>query len=184
MKRYLLVLIYLIISSCLNGSTPADSLLTEGKLLFKNNCKSCHNLEKKLVGPALAKVYERRDSSWIYRFINESQKMISEGDPVALELYSQFNEVIMPDQNLDNQQISLILGYIKNEDETGSASSDNPISRPIMPVEPYSDHFRFSNYIFWIPFTISIILGVFVLNFLTYYYEIEQEFLEKRDKRL
>ena len=166
-------------AASLLGSIQSDSLLAEGKLLFRNNCKACHNVDKNLVGPALSKVYERRDSSWIYNFIKGSQKMIEDGDVIAIELYNQFNQVMMPDQKLNNEQINLILSYIKNEDNSKLAVSKNPISRPIVPKKYYSNHFRFSNFLFWIPFTISVVLGVFVLYFMTYYFEIVENHADK-----
>jgi cytochrome c2 len=35
-----------------------------GKGLFKSLCASCHKLDKKLVGPALGGVEERRENEW------------------------------------------------------------------------------------------------------------------------
>ena len=171
--KNILILLFLLLSITALAESKMDSLNAIGANLFKTSCKACHNIDKKLVGPALSKVYERRDSVWIYNFIKGSQKMIADGDPIALELYSQFNEVLMPNQPYDNNQIKLILNYIKSEDiKKLSSSNSNPISRPIVEAMPYSDHFRFSNFLFWIPFTISVILGIIFLYNLTIYHDI------------
>lgn len=178
MKQIIALIFCASIVSNLSANSISDSLIIEGKNLFRNNCKACHNIDKKIVGPALSKVYERRDSVWMYNFIKGSQKMIADGDPIANELYQQYNEIIMPDQKLNDEQIGLVINYIKNTDNTKTVANTNPISRPIIIKKAYSDHFRFSNYLFWIPFTLSIILGVFVLYFLTHYYEIVEDHFE------
>ena len=175
MRTYIITIIIFFSAISLHGASVSDSLLNVGKVLFKSNCKACHNVDKKLVGPALSKVYERRDSTWIYDFVKGSQKMIADGDPIAVGLYSEFNEVIMPDQKVDDNEIGLILSYIKDFDQQAKSPSSNPISRPDALPMVYSDHFRFSNYLFWIPFTISVILIIAFLHFMTYFEEIVDE---------
>ncbi|WP_298781069.1 c-type cytochrome [uncultured Polaribacter sp.] len=45
---------------------------TEGRKLFKSLCTSCHKLDKKLVGPALGKVEERRENDWLKSWIKNN----------------------------------------------------------------------------------------------------------------
>ena len=175
MKQLITLITCILLFSNLSANSSKDSLLLEGKELFKLNCRACHNIDKKLVGPALSKVYERRDSTWIYNFIKASQQMISDGDPIANDLYRQYNKVIMPNQELSNHEITLVLNYIKNSDSKLETASTNSITRPSTPILQYSNHFRFSNYLFWIPFTLSVILGVIVLYYLTHHYDLVQE---------
>lgn len=146
-----------------------------GKLLFRQNCKACHSLDKKLVGPALKDVHIRRDSGWLMSFIKNSQQMITSGDSTANKLFNDYNKVLMPAQKLENDDIFSILNYIKDYSETGSAVALNPIQRPIIQPKYYTDHFRFSNFIFWIPFTISVILLMIVLYYLTVHYDLVKE---------
>jgi len=129
----------------------------DGALLFKQKCKACHAVDKTLVGPALQGVEDRRDSSWIYTFINNSQGMIEKGDPIASELYQTYNQIIMPDQQLDNDQIGAILSYIRLE-SLEKKSKVSSIERPI----PYwasnnNRPMQFTDYMFWVPFTLSVI---------------------------
>jgi len=176
MRIFLVLFIYIISLTLLRADTKPDSLIAVGENLFKTHCKACHNINKKLVGPALSKVYERRDSTWLYSFIKGSQRMISDGDATAVELFSQYNEVIMPNQPFDDDQIGLILAYIKSEDTQVLSTDGNPIARPFVQALPYSNHFRFSNFLFWIPFTISVILGVVFLYKMTYYHDIMEKY--------
>ena len=60
---------------------PTDAeTITKGEDLFNQNCKVCHNVQTKLIGPALESVYDRRDLPWIYAFVKNSEKLIASGD--------------------------------------------------------------------------------------------------------
>lgn len=133
----------------------------DAQALFRHNCMSCHSIEQNLVGPALKGVTERRDSAWLYSFIKNSQEMIQAGDPLAVELFNQFNKVPMPAHpHLSDEQIGAILRHIENEaQEAATASANrNPIERP---EEFYGANYRqftFGDIIFWLPMTIMVIL--------------------------
>ena len=60
------------------GDIPTDpARISEGQSIFDANCKTCHRVHQKLVGPALANVYDRAPSiDWIVNFINNSAKVI------------------------------------------------------------------------------------------------------------
>ena len=50
------------------SSEAAD--ISAGQVLFDANCKTCHRVHQKLVGPALASVYDRAPSiDWIIAFV-------------------------------------------------------------------------------------------------------------------
>ncbi len=88
----------------------------EGKTLFKTICTACHTVNKgTLVGPDLANVHNRRSEDWIIKFVRSSQKVINSGDPVAMALFEEFNKTVMPDPNLTDAQIRVILDYIVSE---------------------------------------------------------------------
>ena len=96
---------------------PAD----EGKLIFTSRCASCHNVNKVVVGPALAGVGDRYSEDWIIHFVHSSQTVIKGGDKAAIAIYEKFNKVPMPDHpDLTAENIKGILAYIKSETKTGS----------------------------------------------------------------
>lgn len=100
----------------------------EGKALFTTRCASCHNVNKVVVGPALAGVSERRTEDWIVKFVHSSQSVIKSGDKTAIDLYEKFNKVPMPDHtDLSAESIKGILAYIKSETK---ASVSVPSFRP------------------------------------------------------
>lgn len=87
-----------------------------GEELFKSNCSSCHTIGKgRLVGPDLSGVYNIRNNDWLISFIKSSQSMVKAGDKDAVAIFNEY-KVPMPDFNLSDQQISDIIGYIKQTD--------------------------------------------------------------------
>ena len=103
----------------------------EGKTIFINRCAACHNVNKKLVGPALVGVDERHDLSWIVKFVQSSQSVIKGGDQKAIALYEKFNKVTMPDHpDLTSENIKNVVEYIKSESKAGVAIDAAPFARP------------------------------------------------------
>lgn len=97
---------------------PTDpAMIGEGESLFNGNCKTCHKVHEKLVGPALADVYNRAPSiDWIVNFINNSSKVIASGDEYAVALYEEYNKTQMTAfPSFSRDQIMSILAYIKQE---------------------------------------------------------------------
>ncbi len=90
-----------------------------GKKLFKNNCASCHNknMRDDLTGPALANVLERWEGreNLLYEWIRNPAKVLESGDPYALRLYKDWNQVQMTSfPNLENMEIKALLDYIES----------------------------------------------------------------------
>ena len=100
----------------------------EGKTIFMSRCASCHNVNKVIVGPALAGVSDRHTEDWIIHFVHSSQSVIKGGDKTAIDLYEKFNKVPMPDHtDLSPESIKNILAYIKSETK---APDSGPTFRP------------------------------------------------------
>ena len=103
------------------GDLPTtDEAIANGEKLFKNNCAVCHNVQQKMIGPALKNVYERREIPWLLNFIKNSQKVIQGGDEYAVNLYNEYGKAVMPNFDwMADDEIKSVLAYIKNE-------TDNP----------------------------------------------------------
>ncbi len=81
---------------------------------FEKKCSSCHSIGGgDDVGPDLKGVNDRRDSKWLIRFIQESQTIVQSGDAVAVELFNNFRQKKMPDQDLSEADILQLLEFIK-----------------------------------------------------------------------
>ncbi len=140
LKKYitrLTFLVFIIVGSLTLGTThnanaqaaelpTEEAAIAEGAKLFKNNCAVCHQVQNKLVGPALKNVYERREIPWLVNFIQNSQKVIQGGDEYAVNLYNEYGKAVMPNFDyFSEDEIKNILGYIKNETENPPVAEAN-----------------------------------------------------------
>lgn len=98
--------------------------VAEGAALFQKNCKSCHAIERKMVGPALKGISERHDEKWLLTWIKNAPAMIATGDPAAVKLFNDNNKMMMPPQPmLTEGNILSILAYVKSEEAKTAAPS-------------------------------------------------------------
>jgi cytochrome c551/c552 len=111
----------------------------DGEALFKQNCAACHKLGKKLVGPNLQGVTERRSEAWLLKFIKSSQSMIKSGDAQAVAISNEFNGALMSDfPNLSDGDIKGILTYIKANSPGGGSGDAGAEVAEAAPIE-YTD---------------------------------------------
>ncbi len=100
MKQFALLMILLL---CFVNSSWAF----EPGTYFQKKCMSCHTVgQGDDVGPDLKDVTKRRDKKWLIRFIQESQTMIEEGDPIANQIFAKYKRKKMPDQEIDNSEVT------------------------------------------------------------------------------
>jgi cytochrome c551/c552 len=127
----------------------------DGKKIFTSRCASCHNVNKVVLGPALAGVTDRHSEDWIIKFVHSSQTVIKGGDKTAVTLYEKFNKIPMPDHpDLSIENIQGILAYIKSETKTSVLA---PSFRPDK-VHPKYTPISITNYKFF-----GAYLGLIVL---------------------
>ncbi|WP_341655816.1 c-type cytochrome [Blattabacterium cuenoti] len=102
------------------GKLKADKGYVEnGMELFKKNCTACHSidLEKKMIGPALRGVTEKRNRKWLHQWIKNNKSLRESGDKDALEIYKEYGNIEMnPFPQLSEKQIDDILSFITNPD--------------------------------------------------------------------
>ena len=104
--------------------SDSDDAIAAGRSLFNANCRACHALDRKGVGPALRGVTERREIDWTKRFIVNSQALIQAGDATAVALFREYGNTVMPahtflsDADLDN-----LLSYIEYGDTADAAAA-------------------------------------------------------------
>ena len=105
------------VTTNIENPTPSQSsnYNSKGKVLFSQNCASCHAIHKQLTGPALAGVTERvADKKLLYEWIRNSPKVLKSGNEYFNTLYNQFNKTQMTSfSNLTNEDIDAILEYIQ-----------------------------------------------------------------------
>jgi mono/diheme cytochrome c family protein len=79
-------------------------------------CVACHVMGKRLIGPDLIGITERRSEEWLASFIRNSQAMIEAGDPDAVQVWEEHNRVPMQSFDFTDEQIKAILDFIRNFD--------------------------------------------------------------------
>lgn len=106
-SRIILSLI-LVLSATYASAQDVDN----GKALFNANCAACHKLDKKMIGPALAGVTQKRDAEWLHKWIKDNAALRASGDGDAVAIFEEFNGSVMPGfPNLSDEDIDDILAY-------------------------------------------------------------------------
>ena len=61
--------------------------LEHGEKLYKANCASCHKIDKKLIGPPLQGVTEKRSQEWLIKWIRNNVELRASGDQDAIQIF-------------------------------------------------------------------------------------------------
>tara|TARA_B100000780_G_scaffold259404_1_gene210419 strand:+ start:178 stop:654 length:477 start_codon:yes stop_codon:yes gene_type:complete len=89
-----------------------QKLATKGASIFKQKCTACHKADKKLIGPAMKGIYERRTPEWVMNIMLNPTEML-ESDPIALALLKEYNNIKMINQNLTEDEARSIAEYLR-----------------------------------------------------------------------
>lgn len=88
------------------------SVISAGKTLFNNNCTACHQVHKKIIGPALAGISDRQTEEWLIPWIQNSQKVIASGDEYGNAVYEEYGKLQMQAFPISDDDVRAILAYI------------------------------------------------------------------------
>ena len=132
MKQQFSLIRWIIPFACILGiSTQAFTQDIEaGEKLFRQNCSSCHKVNGKLIGPALAGISEKYsgDEEWLYKWIKNSPGMIFvEKDEKAIALWEANNKLAMTAfPNLTDDDITNILAWVDKPEEVEAGAVPGP----------------------------------------------------------
>lgn len=102
----------------------SDEAIAAGKTVFNANCKTCHKLDQKYIGPALRGVTDRNNAGWVKKWILNSQEVISSGDAYAVALFKEYNNSVMPSYTfLSDDDLNGLLAYIEYGDKVDPAAA-------------------------------------------------------------
>lgn len=89
-----------------------QEMAARGQAKFDAICVACHMVDQRMIGPAMKGVYERRSPEWVMNMILNPDGMLKE-DPIAKALLKEYNNAIMLDQNLTEEEARDIAEYLR-----------------------------------------------------------------------
>ena len=127
----LAMLFFMLVGVSAYAADPAvantDEAIAAGKTVFNANCKTCHKLDQKYIGPALRGATDRNSAAWVKTWIKNSQAVIASGDAYAVALYKEYNNSIMPSYAfLSDTELDGVLAYIEYGDKVDPAAAAAP----------------------------------------------------------
>jgi mono/diheme cytochrome c family protein len=125
----------------------------DGKALFQTNCASCHALNKKLTGPALAGLEERGpwgDRKKLYAWIRNPAGF-AKTEPYAASLIKEYGVLMTGFNALTDAEIDAIVTYINTPPPAGTPAAGTATA----PAEQEDNSFLYG--------ILSLILGVVAL---------------------
>ncbi len=111
------------------AQTTALPAARTGEDLFKSRCTACHSIgQGDRLGPDLLDVASTRDRAWLVRWLQEPDKLLAEKDPLAMTLYTQYNNVPMPNLKLTEKNALDLIEFMQTESQRvhAAATDSNP----------------------------------------------------------
>jgi protein SCO1/2 len=85
----------------------------KGQYIFATHCAACHSIGYgNKIGPDLLGVTSVRDRAWLAHFITEPDKVIAEGDSVAVALFEKYKQVRMPNLRLADEDVGALINFL------------------------------------------------------------------------
>ena len=104
------------VGAAAQGNMSVDpALAKKGKSVFSNRgCATCHAFGKKLAGPDLAGVMQRRDHDWLRRWLLNTTEMIA-SDSIAMAMVVEYKNTKMPNMKLKSADVDALFHYFQQE---------------------------------------------------------------------
>ncbi len=111
-----------------------------GKVLFEQNCSTCHNFNQSAIGPNLSGLTRQVDSDWIKSFIKNPQEKIDGGDERAKQLYADYKVYMPAFPTLSEENLNDLLSYLHTYERVpvAEASDLDALEDPIPDTIPSS----------------------------------------------
>lgn len=90
-----------------------SELATKGQNIFEMKCEMCHNMEGRMVGPALGDVTERRSAEFVMNMILNPSGMTKE-HPEGQKMLQEYMTV-MPYQNVKEDEARAIVEFLRGQ---------------------------------------------------------------------
>lgn len=94
------------------GETIDEELVKEGRRVYEISCVICHKVDTKFIGPAPKGILQRRTPEWVMNMILNPGRMLKD-DPLAKDLFMEFNGSPMSNMNLTEDQARAVVEYFR-----------------------------------------------------------------------
>ena len=126
----------LIILLFANSASVSAQNIEEGEKLYKANCTACHQIDNKLIGPALRGVSDKYSEEWLIKWIKNSAEMIAAGDPDAIAIWEEYNKSPMTAfPYFSDDDVKNILAYIEQAPEKQAVVATTSVDGGAIVVE-------------------------------------------------
>lgn len=120
--------IYILTTLLLSNLAMGQSF-EEGEKIFAANCVACHQMDKKVIGPALQDAVASQGEDWVYKWVKNNEKLRKSGDAHATEIYAQYNGTAMPVyESLGDEGLKNLVKYLTDWKTVTAASK--PVVEP------------------------------------------------------
>jgi len=89
-----------------------QDLVLAGAATFRQKCTVCHYTDKRLIGPPLKGIYERRSPEWVVNLLLNTTEMLKK-DPIAIALLKEYNNIQMLNQNLSESEALSLAEFLR-----------------------------------------------------------------------
>ena len=55
---------------------------------------------------------EKRDRAWLARWLKAPDQMLAEKDPIAMQLFEQYQKLLMPNLRLSDADVEALIAYM------------------------------------------------------------------------
>ena len=100
------------ITSVTFGEEIDMEMAKAGEAKYNAICTACHMIGQRMIGPDLTGVYDRRSPEWVMNMILNPDGMLKE-DPIAQALLKEYNNAIMLNQNLTEEEARALAEYLR-----------------------------------------------------------------------
>ena len=101
------------------ANAPELRSIPRGEQIFRTRCASCHSITGNelagALGPDLLGVTRKREPQWLVDWLKAPDQMLKKKDPIAMELYEQYNNLAMPNMRLNKEEALSLLDYMADE---------------------------------------------------------------------